>query len=115
MSYQQVNSNKRHAFKMVRDYVHFLNTVWGRKYKNDFEAENVVSGWVNDTVRTDIGTPSKEMKACSPLIMCLFHLPVTSDAILLLLILHYNGSLKQSLLYTLLYPFITSNTIVFPL
>ncbi|XP_010786053.1 solute carrier family 66 member 3, partial [Notothenia coriiceps] len=28
---------------------------------------------------------------------------ISSDAILLLLILHYNGSLKQSLLYTLLF------------
>lgn len=30
--------------------------------------------------------------------------PVSSDVILLLLILHYNGSLQQSLIYTLVYP-----------
>lgn len=38
-------------------------------------------------------------------VVCVITCPVSSDVILLLLILRYNSSLRHSLIYALVYPF----------
>lgn len=67
-----------------------------------------------ETVKS-IGAPSSEGQSCEtcrplvdmPQYVCVC---VSSDAFLLLLILHYNGSLRQILVYALMYPFTSSET-----
>lgn len=68
--------------------------------------KKVISGPLRNKVKLSL------MKHAAPLIMCLkvvcvLTCPVSfSDVMLLLLILHYSGSLRQSFIYALVYPFI---------
>ena len=66
-----------------------------------FNSLSVIREWENQSRPCEARGPwSLALKSSGRVLTC----PLSSDAILLLLILHYSGSLQQSLLYTLVYP-----------
>lgn len=66
----------------------------------------VVSGPLRNRVKLSLVKHAAPLIMC-PKVVCVLTCPVSfSDVMLLLLILHYNGSLRQSFIYALVYPFI---------